>query len=486
MAQTKETSFESYYNLKTEDLFKEAEPYHYGSGSPLKNWYLPLGEDNNALTTEDIKIQAPETNGYSEIGYIEEYRIEGNKIPYIKKGTFPLAGEDHLIIQEEEISGKGETSGYTYKNTYPNCTIRVYFTTNTLTNIPTNKLEIFNSKWESPNTSEIYQSFFNSMSTVTTSEPIPFEKWGLTEAKRLGFILVGAGGGGGGASWYFNQQTKKDKTQVKFAYPGSGGGGGGILIGALLIDPVKIKTAFNIINASSSIEHIDFIFSIGKRGYRGNNYQSTNKMDYGQPGAAGGNTSLVAIELKYGEYNADIDKTIYYYKCKTFTDIKALGGAGGAAGNHSQPVKGGLGGGYQFPKSNNINKNCVYVAKGVKGGNGSGADKESEHNDAPAFKCDLYLSNTDASNTDCCFKIDHPTRASVTDLSENTDPSKFSLNNTTVAGGSSYGNGAYRDSSGPHVADIGGGGSSGGDGFTDTDDSYDLRYGGGGGIILFY
>lgn len=482
MAQTKETSFESYYNLNNKDLFKEAEPYHYGSGSPLKNWYLPLGEDNDVLTTEDIKIQAPETNGYSEIGYIEEYRIEGNKIPYIKKGTFPLAGADHLVIQEEEISGEGENSGYTYKNTYPNCTIRVDFTTNTL--------EILNSQWNpSSNTSEEYQPSFNLTPLIPTSEPISFKKLGLTEAKRLGFILVGAGGGGGGASWYFNQQTKKDKTQVKFAYPGSGGGGGGILIGALLIDPVKIKTAFNIVNASSSIEHIDFIFSIGKRGHRGDNYQSTDKMDYGQPGTDGGATSLVAIELCYSseKINSNVPYKIKYYKYKTFADIKALGGTGGAAGNHSQPVQGGIGGDCTFPTSNNIYTNCVYVAKGVKGGNGSGADKESDQNNAPAFKCDLYLSNTDASNTDCCFKIDHPTRASVTDLSENTDPSKFNINNTTVAGGSSYGNGAYRDFSGPHAADIGGGGSSGGDGFTeDSDNTYDLRYGGGGAVILFY
>jgi hypothetical protein len=207
-------------------------------------------------------------------------------------------------------------------------------------------------------------------------------------------------------------------------------------------------------------------------------------MDYGQPGTAGGDTSLIAIELCYG--SGDLT---YHFKCKQFTDIKALGGAGGSAGNHSQPVRGGAGGGYQFPKSNNIYKNCVYIVKGVTGGNGSDCDKESDQNNAPAFKCNLYLSSTDASNTDYCFKIDHPTRASVTDISENTDPSDFNINNTTVAGGSSYGNGAYRDSSGPHIADIGGGGSSGGDGFTTgtvDEKLQDLRYGGGGALILFY
>ena len=481
------------YTQSWTDFLTVGEPYHYGPGSPLKNWYLPIGEDSDELTFNDLKIQAPEDNGYSEIGYVEGYQIEGKNIPYIKKGTFPLAGENHIIYRHEELSGKdsSSTGKYNQKDSWTHHTAVIFFTEDS-NNYPDRVAE-YCSIWEPPTTSPATHYTTPSNRTYFDSNDgykdgfISKHSFNNQNIKRLGFMLVGAGGGGGGSSWYYERNKAKKKTSntVSFPYPGSGGGGGGILIGALLIDPIKIKKAFDLA-ASTHLDWIDFIFSVGIRGYRGDNYTTTNSMSYGSNGVAGDDTALVGIELCYRE-SAEAGVSSRKYKCKVFTDIKALGGAGGAAGNHSQPVRGGLGGGYQFPKSNNINKNCVYIAKGVKGGNGSDCDKESDQNNAPAFKCDLYLSNTDASNTDHCFKIDHPTRASVTDISENTDPSKFDLNNTTVAGGSSYGNGAYRDSSGPHAADIGGGGSSGGDGFTsDSNESQDLRYGGGGAVILFY
>ena len=448
--QRTDTENKNYYNLKTEDLFKEAEPYYYGSGSPLKNWYLPLGEDNDALTTEDIKIQAPEDNGYSEISYVEGYQIEGKNIPYIKKGTFPKMGVSSLI---------GSTnSGATIR-------IRVSYDSNnkTITDIKENKNLIM---------------FGNDLDFYKT-------------LSRIGFMLVGGGGGGGGSSWY-DDKAKNKKGHLSFPYPGAGGGGGGILLGILAIDYNTIFKAFTSISKFTTkksgfshigysgepkLEYVEYHFIVGGQSDGGKPSES-NKMSYGTSGESGKSSKLVRCvacfngilySIDFGNFDnhevfpsmsPQATPTQYYIYYTDYT-IEALGGAGGGAGNHSSAVKGGVGGGYTFPKINNIYKNCVYIVKGITGGNGSGADKESDHNDAPAFNCNLYFSNTDASMSEYCTKINHPVRSSITDITDKSNPNEIDLSNTVVAGGASYGNGCYKDTS-THAASDGGGGASSG------------------------
>jgi hypothetical protein len=39
----------------------------------------------------------PEYNGYSNIKYIDGFKINGNPLAYIEKGTFPIISEKTLI-----------------------------------------------------------------------------------------------------------------------------------------------------------------------------------------------------------------------------------------------------------------------------------------------------------------------------------------------------------------------------------------------------
>jgi hypothetical protein len=70
--------------------FADAEPYYYGKVASTTDYFKPIGEDTNDENT-NIQPALPEkNNGYSEIKSIDGFRISGEPMQYIEKGTFPL------------------------------------------------------------------------------------------------------------------------------------------------------------------------------------------------------------------------------------------------------------------------------------------------------------------------------------------------------------------------------------------------------------
>ena len=83
------------YNIKNENIFAKAEPYRYGKGYPEYNYFLPIGEDEDPKTSDDIKIQDPTTdNKFSELAKIDNYKINGKSLQYIVPWTFPKISTD--------------------------------------------------------------------------------------------------------------------------------------------------------------------------------------------------------------------------------------------------------------------------------------------------------------------------------------------------------------------------------------------------------
>jgi hypothetical protein len=94
------------------EMFNNAEPYYFGSGSPNINYFLidgkSIGEDNNDKTTDDVKIQLPDDSSFAVIEEISGFTIGENSSPltYIKKGTFPKLNSSFPIL---EIDAPGKT-----------------------------------------------------------------------------------------------------------------------------------------------------------------------------------------------------------------------------------------------------------------------------------------------------------------------------------------------------------------------------------------
>jgi hypothetical protein len=86
------------YTIGNVEMFNNAVPYYYGSGSPYHTYYLPLGEDDKVEAPEnDIKVQMYSGDNYIVGESLEEFKIDGYAITYIKKGTFPKLGKKFLI-----------------------------------------------------------------------------------------------------------------------------------------------------------------------------------------------------------------------------------------------------------------------------------------------------------------------------------------------------------------------------------------------------
>jgi hypothetical protein len=95
------------------EMFNNAEPYYFGSGSPNINYFLidgkSIGEDDNSGTTDDIKIQQPDGSAFTIVEEITGFTVGENSSPltYIKKGTFPKLNKNSPLL-EVEAPGAGE------------------------------------------------------------------------------------------------------------------------------------------------------------------------------------------------------------------------------------------------------------------------------------------------------------------------------------------------------------------------------------------
>ena len=100
----------SYYTISSKDLFNDAEPYLYGEPYPNTGKYLPLpwGKDTEEFTTDDLKIQMPEYNGYSNIKYIDGFKINESIYSYLEFVTTGYSGLANTYPDNVRLEVKDE------------------------------------------------------------------------------------------------------------------------------------------------------------------------------------------------------------------------------------------------------------------------------------------------------------------------------------------------------------------------------------------
>lgn len=383
------------YTLKSANPFADAEPYHYGTGTPSGGYYMPIGEDSDNNTT-DIKVQAPENNGYSKINTLNQFKINSKGISYIEAGTFPLLNEVTSI-----------KSAGTYQ-----LTIKYDTATTKITTITLGETNCYNAANKN---GPLYAQFKHG------NEEFP---------KRLGFILVGGGGGSGGGGRYDPDKDKKN-SHGDFIIPGGGGGGGEIVYGVLDISYEAAKK----LQGSEKPSELVYYVKVGSGGSCGSHNISSGASEGGHDGTAGtkGNDSVLSIK-KAG---------------KDVEILKACGGYGGGGATKFTLGTGGDGGSYS--NSRNIaniasTHNCV-VTGAIKGGRGGHPTSQtSVENESLSFS--IYFSDT-VPPANYMLSKSYSASSKTYSTDENTDAVVFQ-----TPGGHSFGSGATSGSS----AVTGGGG----------------------------
>lgn len=351
-------------------IFADAEPYHYGDGYPDAGFYLPnIGEDDNPNTT-DVKIQNPiaeRSNGYSDIGTISDYKIKGESLSYIKKGTFPLP----QII--------GNNGGYTYFSI-----VVTYDNSKTLNNIT---LKRGNTLAE--------MSVFTSANYGAYSH----DRYEKEPLKKIGFVLVGAGGGGGGASML--DANKDGSKSDRYTTPGGGGGGGEIVCGVLDITYPEWAVGAAANATEVTLEYLMELGTAGKGGASGNkDGVSHNEPHFGLVGEDGAGSKL---SLKINGSSA----------------IELATAAGGGGGTPGQDQTGGSGGagGHTSRSTLPVSLNATYESKtktvGVicktKTGGEGGKPADGNTMKSPAFEFNIFFSATEPleDNSNYWIKLRH-------------------------------------------------------------------------------
>lgn len=384
------------YTLNSKNPFTDAEPYHYGVGTPPDGYFIPIGEDEDPTTLNDVKVQAAENNGYSLIKDLDGFEINGKPIQYIEKGTFPLL---------KTISSKDSAGEY-------NLVIN-YNTNKEITSIKFAEVNCYDATTQ---TGPLYNDLKHS------NEKFP---------KRLGFILVGGGGGSGGGGRYDPDKDAKNSAG-DFIIPGGGGGGGEIVYGVLDISYEAAKKLLSVDEPNS----LTYTIKIGPGGSAGAHKISEGASSGGHNGDPGNN----------GE-----DSIIYVYKSSKEEFVRACGGFGGGGATSFTLGTGGDGGSYS--NNRNIasiasNYNCI-IAGSIKGGKGGyPTSQTSVENENLAFS--IYFSNT-VPPTDPNYMLSqkHAASSKTYSTDENTDAAVFQ-----TPGGHSFGSGAILNAG----AAMGGGG----------------------------
>ena len=359
---------------------------------------MPIGEDSDNNTT-DIKVQAPENNGYSKINTLNQFKINSKGLSYIEVGTFPLLNE---------ISSTNTAGTYSLVINYDTST-----DTKGITSITFNGVNCYNATNKD---GPLYVSLKHG------NEEFP---------KRLGFILVGGGGGSGGGGRYDPDKDKKN-SHGDFIIPGGGGGGGEIVYGVL---DISYEAAQKLQN-NTSPKSLTYKIKVGSGGNAGDHNISNGASSGGHDGGTGasGEDSIISVQKSSSKYEEF---------------VRACGGFGGGGATSFTLGTGGAGGSYS--NSRNIasiasNYNCI-ITGAIKGGRGGHpASQTSVENESLSFS--IHFSNT---KPPVNYMISRSYSASSKTYStdENTDAAVFQ-----TPGGHSFGSGAMLNS----AATEGGGG----------------------------
>jgi hypothetical protein len=93
-------------------VLNDAEPYYFGNPFPPLDIFKPLPVSDDPLTpsiNEQLYFQEGQNNGFSENVVIGGYRYNGSPLSYVKKGTFPKAGnKQQLHLEGVLVAGKND------------------------------------------------------------------------------------------------------------------------------------------------------------------------------------------------------------------------------------------------------------------------------------------------------------------------------------------------------------------------------------------
>lgn len=490
--------------------FENAEPYFYGEGSPNTEYFKLDG----GPLSDAIKVQAAIENDYSEIKNINTFQIKGNKIQYIKKGTFPIISTSHKIQEWTESTTITVIVSYDDNNEIQNIS---YGTTAARNNI---NLQDEN-----------------------------FVKHNLeTLPSTLGFVLVGAGGGAGGITQFDPKKNWKDRDQ--WACPGSGGGGGETIWGVLNLkapetDYTKsgiasnpnrlvytllgkeVKAMFkNSANGSGEgfieakfdadnnliplkINYLTYTITIGAGGAGGGHgkFNIANKEDdqsFGEDGKNGADSIIKAtidfdVKDKAAYY---VDENHYLEETKPLEDFKLTAAASGKKGNKGvgtdatksyKYIEGGKGGSYTASELTTLKYNphdlCIIRGRQA-GGDGASIDPSITTVSNPALNFTIGLDEEAKQLSDYSISRGH-SAIYGSGAAQNGKGNKDFTNTlkVNVPGGHSYGSGKTKTTNGG----IGGGGAccrnaSDGDYNKDKDFHSNVTFDDGhdGGFMLYY
>lgn len=406
------------YTIGNQSCFANAEPYHYGSGSPPVGYFLPIGEDDLS-NTEDFKIQCAETNGYSSVKELKTFQIKGNPITYIETGTFPLmklikAFENPYVSQkhnkegtDEEVTAEnGEADSHDVA-----CTLVVTYDTDNQEEITSITFNYWHNNPSKPTDSlEIYNKKDNKKAFVPhANEEYP---------KRLGFILTGGGGGAGGVS---RIDPKSDGKENDFITPGGGGGGAETICGVFdLTRPTWLPKN----------ESLIYWIKLGNGGKGGEHNIKDASYDSPKFGTNGedGVDSYITV------YRKDLTPTKYEEL------YRACGGFGGKCGGKTAAGEPGNGGSYsnkETPYPLYTSNQGVTLCMQVKGGKGGYQVTESSLENE-SLSATLYFGKVKPDNDpNFCYELKH-------DSIITTHNAKSISTDVNVAGGHSFGAGGTK------------------------------------------
>lgn len=436
-AQYKETSFPASlpYTKDSKDPFADAEPYHYGRGTPPEGYFLPIGDDEDP-TTSDIKAQAAENNGYSTIKKLDGFKIKGKSIQYIEKGTFPLP---QLLVGQ---AGSSCTHAGDYYNLLTPtesacCVLSVEYssTDNNITEIRFHRYTVglgfsLDNIAASAKLMLTNHSGYCDSEILIAKEHANFTAHGHPNEfpKRLGFILTGGGGGAGGWS---RIDPKSDGKNNDYSTPGGGGGGAETVCGVFdLTKPTDLKND----------EILAFVIYLGNGGQGGSfgvGDPDHNNPALGTDGKDGYDSVIWRTSYKLDGKAADGDQ-----KFKDVKDLQEIyrvcGGFGGGKGTASSGGSAGKGGSYKGTYPVGENRHGCWLCQQIPGGAGGTQTGESTTTNE-ALEMTLYFSATpppETAQNENKFYIQRK-HAAI----QSTHNSSNLSRSANVAGGHSFGQG---------------------------------------------
>lgn len=355
------------YMVTYNKLFQDAEPYFYGTGTPEAGYFLP--------DTAEFRVQAAESNNYSEIVKYSGFAVKESKLTAIKKGTFPIISSSHLVATckyATDLKVKYDHTGKEIESIYIHNQDDIKGKTYTKNDFATN----------------------HKLTKLPTT---------------LGFVLVGGGGGAGGITQY---DTKKDgSTKNQCALAGGGGGGGEIVWGVIKLDPPKptknskgeyILFEQNLGTTEPIITELDFSiagYSGGAGGVNGNwDNCSAKKPQYGGNGG-NGSATWMNVKVSYKINNGS-------YSTESIDVVTAYGGKGGSYGVYDGVAAGGAGGTIAHHSTDSFPASSLVVVKRKAGGNGGSVNKDTSISHS-SYEEKIYPGTACPTVADCLITINH-------------------------------------------------------------------------------